>query len=98
MVPFITSPMSAEAEAATCQPGTAHTGPGCSARRSSDGQTIIVMITAGQNHGLDLRFWVELRGFEPLTPSMRTKFPGFIRAGSPVLRQKDSAFALMGSS
>src|SRR5215469_14130530 len=27
-------------------------------------------VTARQN--ADLRFWVELRGFEPLTPSMRT--------------------------
>jgi hypothetical protein len=26
----------------------------------------------------DLRFWVELRGFEPLTPSMRTMLRWFI--------------------
>jgi hypothetical protein len=26
------------------------------------------MITTGPNHSFDLRFWVELRGFEPLTP------------------------------
>ncbi len=25
----------------------------------------------------DLQFWVELRGFEPLTPSMRMKLPKF---------------------
>ena len=25
------------------------------------------------SQGADLRFWVELRGFEPLTPSMRTR-------------------------
>src|ERR1700730_13192861 len=25
------------------------------------------------DHGSDLRFWVELRGFEPLAPSMRTR-------------------------
>jgi hypothetical protein len=31
------------------------------------------MITASQNHGYDLQVWVELRGFEPLTPSMRTR-------------------------
>ena len=29
-----------------------------------------VIIKAGDN-GSDLRVWVELRGFEPLTPSMR---------------------------
>jgi hypothetical protein len=31
------------------------------------------MIISIENHGADLRVWVELRGFEPLTPSMRTK-------------------------
>jgi antitoxin (DNA-binding transcriptional repressor) of toxin-antitoxin stability system len=31
------------------------------------------MITKSEDHGPDLRLWVELRGFEPLTPSMRTK-------------------------
>jgi hypothetical protein len=31
-----------------------------------------VIIKAG-DHGSDLQLWVELRGFEPLTPSMRTQ-------------------------
>ncbi len=31
-------------------------------------------LTAGEtNQGVDLGFLVELRGFEPLTPSMRTR-------------------------
>jgi hypothetical protein len=34
---------------------------------------ILAMITEAGNYGSDLRFWVELRGFEPLTPSMRTR-------------------------
>jgi hypothetical protein len=34
---------------------------------------IFNMIIEAENHGADLRLWVELRGFEPLTPSMRTK-------------------------
>jgi hypothetical protein len=33
---------------------------------------IFGMIIKAENHGSDLRVWVELRGFEPLTPSMRT--------------------------
>jgi hypothetical protein len=32
------------------------------------------MIINIENHGADLRVWVELRGFEPLTPSMRKRF------------------------
>jgi len=31
------------------------------------------MITNIRDDSLDLRLWVELRGFEPLTPSMRTE-------------------------
>jgi hypothetical protein len=50
-------------------------GRWCSGRRSSDGQMIFAVIVEGEDHGLDLRVWVELRGFEPLTPSMRTQFP-----------------------
>jgi hypothetical protein len=34
---------------------------------------IFAMIVEGEDHGFDLLVWVELRGFEPLTPSMRTK-------------------------
>src|SRR5213078_2148437 len=30
-------------------------------------------LTGGLPQAADLRFWVELRGFEPLTPSMRTR-------------------------
>src|SRR5258708_38809489 len=30
-------------------------------------------VTSAQISRSDLRFWVELRGFEPLTPSMRTR-------------------------
>src|SRR3981081_3888815 len=37
-----------------------------------DGQDLDYEINAG-DHGFDLRVWVELRGFEPLTPSMRTR-------------------------
>jgi len=33
---------------------------------------IFAMIVEGEDHGFDLLVWVELRGFEPLTPSMRT--------------------------
>jgi hypothetical protein len=38
-----------------------------------DGQTIFTMIAKVEDHGSGLRFWVELRGFEPLTPSMRMR-------------------------
>ena len=31
------------------------------------------MIINIENHGADLLVWVELRGFEPLTPSMRIR-------------------------
>jgi hypothetical protein len=34
---------------------------------------IFSMIIKAEEHGSDLLVWVELRGFEPLTPSMRTK-------------------------
>jgi hypothetical protein len=34
---------------------------------------IFGMIIKAENHGPDLLVWVELRGFEPLTPSMRTR-------------------------
>jgi hypothetical protein len=34
---------------------------------------IFAMIIEGEDHGFDLLVWVELRGFEPLTPSMRTQ-------------------------
>ena len=34
---------------------------------------IFSMIIKAEDRGSDLRVWVELRGFEPLTPSMRTK-------------------------
>jgi hypothetical protein len=33
---------------------------------------IFAMIVEGEDHGFDLLVWVELSGFEPLTPSMRT--------------------------
>src|SRR6266576_6147277 len=62
-----------EADAIACRSRTAFAGPWCSGRRSSDGQTIFAMITRADDHGFDLRFWVELRGFEPLTPSMRMR-------------------------
>jgi len=35
---------------------------------------IFSMIIKAEDYGPDLRVWVELRGFEPLTPSMRTQF------------------------
>jgi hypothetical protein len=38
------------------------------------GQTI-----SSHDHGSDLQFQVELRGFEPLIPSMRTMCAGFSR-------------------
>jgi hypothetical protein len=34
---------------------------------------IFSMIIKAEDHGSDLLVWVELRGFEPLTPSMRTE-------------------------
>jgi hypothetical protein len=34
---------------------------------------IFSMIIKVEYHGSDLLVWVELRGFEPLTPSMRTQ-------------------------
>ena len=36
-----------------------------------DGRTILLRAPQALEHALDLRFWVELRGFEPLAPSMR---------------------------
>jgi len=33
---------------------------------------IFSVIIKAEDHGPDLLVWVELRGFEPLTPSMRT--------------------------
>jgi hypothetical protein len=44
------------------------------ARRSNHGQTILTMFTNIRDDGYDLRLWVELRGFEPLTPSMRIRY------------------------
>ena len=34
---------------------------------------ILIRVTRANNHDPDLLFLVELRGFEPLTPSMRTR-------------------------
>jgi hypothetical protein len=34
---------------------------------------IFSMIIKAEEHGSDLLVWVELRGFEPLTPSMRRR-------------------------
>jgi hypothetical protein len=34
---------------------------------------IFGVIIKAEKHGSDLLVWVELRGFEPLTPSMRTR-------------------------
>jgi hypothetical protein len=48
-------------------------GGWCSARRSSDGQIILTGTAKASDHSSDLHFLVELRGFEPLTPSMRTR-------------------------
>src|ERR1700722_9402594 len=45
----------------------------CSERRSWDGQRILVKGITAADYSSDLRFWVELRGFEPLAPSMRTR-------------------------
>ena len=50
---------------------TAHRA--CSLQRSTDGQMILAGLTEVRNSGSDLQFLVELRGFEPLTPSMRTR-------------------------
>jgi hypothetical protein len=41
----------------------------CSARWSNDGQMILTEPFRADDHGPDLHFLVELRGFEPLTPS-----------------------------
>jgi hypothetical protein len=46
-------------------------------RRSNDGQKINGLIDKAGNQAVYQGFVVELRGFEPLTPSMRT-------AGKPV--------------
>jgi len=35
---------------------------------------IFSMIIKTENRDLDLRVWVELRGFKPLTPSMRKTY------------------------
>jgi hypothetical protein len=50
-------------------PITACCWPG---RRSGDGQMIFSVIIKAEEYASDLLVWVELRGFEPLTPSMRT--------------------------
>jgi hypothetical protein len=36
---------------------------------------IFSVIIKAEDHGPDLLVWVELRGFEPLTPSMRRSYP-----------------------
>jgi hypothetical protein len=36
---------------------------------------IFRMIIKAEDHGCDLLVYVELRGFEPLTPSMRRSYP-----------------------
>jgi hypothetical protein len=52
--------------------GTAHTGPhSCLGDISVTND--LQRRTGQDRHGPDLRFRVELRGFEPLTPSMRTR-------------------------
>ena len=45
--------------------------------RSSHGQKILSHDHQTGNHGSDLHFLVELRGFEPLTPSMRKAYCAF---------------------
>ena len=39
-------------------------------------KVILTEIFKASRHGSDLQFLVELRGFEPLTPSMRTERAG----------------------
>jgi len=64
----------ADVDAISGLPRAADAGGCRPERRSSDGQAILVEIMKTSWHAADLRFWVELRGFEPLTPSMRTKW------------------------
>ncbi len=49
---------------------------------------IFAMIIADSKHGSDLRFWVELRGFEPLTPSMRTRCATGLRYSPKTVSQR----------
>jgi len=42
---------------------------------------ILIAVAKINDHGVDLPVWVELRGFEPLTPSMRTKLSAVQKDG-----------------
>jgi hypothetical protein len=68
---FATAAVSKKVTAIAWRPVPVLAGSSRSRRRSSHGQTILAMIAMTDDHHPDLRLWVELRGFEPLTPSMR---------------------------
>ena len=54
--------------------------------------------TGQDNHGPDLRFQVELRGFEPLTPSMRTRCATGLRYSPWNSRQRSKHGGLLARS
>ena len=66
--------------------------------RSDDSQMILEPIPASADQAPDLRFWVELRGFEPLTPSMRTRCATGLRYSPKTGSQRTKPQAYSGSS
>jgi hypothetical protein len=70
---FIATTREQRKRAVACRLASALAGLCRSARRSRDGQTILITVPQAWDHAHDLRFWVELRGFEPLAPSMRMR-------------------------
>ncbi len=70
-------------------------GRSCSGRRSSDGQMISTLIIEAGDHASDLRFCVELRGFEPLTPSMRTRCATGLRYSPKNASQRSKLVAVL---
>jgi hypothetical protein len=55
------------------------------------GQNGSAQTNATTLQGADLRFWVELRGFEPLTPSMRTRCATGLRYSPKTGRQRSKS-------
>src|SRR6266702_5467246 len=82
----------ADVDAISGLPRAADAGGCRPERRSTDGQVILGVITKTLMHASDLRFWVELRGFEPLTPSMRTERAAQQSPSCPTLPQVSGRF------
>src|ERR1017187_5257646 len=63
-------------------------------RRSSHGQADLDRDNPRSLHVADLVVWVELRGFEPLTPSMRTRCATGLRYSPKTGSQRSKSIGL----